>query len=368
VRILVDITHPAHALFFRGVIPLLERSGHQVRVTARDKDVTLPLLSAFGIEHQCLTTAGSSKIGRITELGVRNWRLLRVVRQFRPDVILAKHGLFACQVGWLAGVPAISFDDTDDAPIQQRLYFPFAWRIYTDRSYRTHIGKKHRRYNAVSPLAYLHPDVFTPQLEVLRRAGLDPTERLILCRLVSWTANHDIGHRGFDPAGSALAVRTLSHHGRVLISSEVPLPPELEPYRFHLPPEDLHHVMASASLYLGESATMATESAVLGVPAIHVSTRTLWYSQQLEQHQLLHNIADGAQALAKAEEILRDQTALQETRHRRDCYLEQADNLVSVILGAIEEVAAAKTSPLRTSAPAARNSILPADQGLSKTS
>ena len=36
---------------------------------------------------------------------------------------------------------------------------------------------------------------------------------------------------------------------------------------------DIHHVLYYANLFIGESATMATESAVLGIPARYPSPR-----------------------------------------------------------------------------------------------
>ena len=43
---------------------------------------------------------------------------------------------------------------------------------------------------------------------------------------------------------------------------------EFEPYRIAINPLDIHHVMAFADLYLGDSQTMAAEAGVLGVPFV----------------------------------------------------------------------------------------------------
>ena len=57
-------------------------------------------------------------------------------------------------------------------------------------------------------------------------------------------------------------------HGKVYITSERPLGAEFEPYRIAINPLDIHHVMAFADLYLGDSQTMAAEAGVLGVPFV----------------------------------------------------------------------------------------------------
>ena len=46
-RLLFDMGHPAHVHFFKNAIWELERRGHEVKVTARDKDVTIQLLRNY---------------------------------------------------------------------------------------------------------------------------------------------------------------------------------------------------------------------------------------------------------------------------------------------------------------------------------
>jgi predicted glycosyltransferase len=337
-RILIDITHPAHAHFFRPTLPVLRARGHEVAITSRDKDVTLRLLDAFGIEHEMLSRAGRTRWQLLVEMLVRVSRLRGVVKRFRPHLILAREGVFACQAGWLTGVPAISIDDTDDAPIQHALSFPFAWRVYTDRAYRKSVGSKQRFFKGVSCLAYLQPGVFEPDPSVLEAAGLGLEERLIFLRLVSWTSNHDYGHRGFDRHDLNRLLDRLEGFGRIVMSSEHALDEALEPYRITLDPQQIHHLMAFCSLYIGESPTMAAECAVLGVPAIHVSTRRVWYTEELQRYELLHNVDNSADCLALASNILQDSNYHLQNLKRRDHYLQEADDLVAVVLKAVEEV------------------------------
>ncbi len=46
-KILIDMGHPAHVHSFRNAIRELEKRGHSVKVTARDKDVALLKARAF---------------------------------------------------------------------------------------------------------------------------------------------------------------------------------------------------------------------------------------------------------------------------------------------------------------------------------
>ena len=57
-------------------------------------------------------------------------------------------------------------------------------------------------------------------------------------------------------------VKKISKYAKVFISSEGELPDELIKYKIHIKPEYMHHALSQASLFYGESATMAAESAV----------------------------------------------------------------------------------------------------------
>jgi hypothetical protein len=74
---------------------------------------------------------------------------------------------------------------------------------------------------------------------------------------------------------------------RVFISSESELPADLEPYRIQIPIEQMHHVQAAAALFVGESATMASESVCLGTPAIYIDQVGRGYTDEEAREGLL---------------------------------------------------------------------------------
>ena len=60
--------------------------------------------------------------------------------------------------------------------------------------------------------------------------------------------------------------------------------PLFEKYRIKINPLDMHHVMAFASLYIGDSQTMAAEAGVLGVPFVRFNdfVGRIGYLRELE--------------------------------------------------------------------------------------
>jgi predicted glycosyltransferase len=306
-RILVDIDHPVDVHFFKAAIYEWEKRKHKVLVAARDKEMTLQLLKSYSLEFTCVSTAGKSLWGLAKELLVRDYRLYRIARKFRPDLLIGFTGISAAHVGRLIGKPSIVFSDTEFAGLSHLLAYPLATAICTPGCYAGAVGSKQVRFRGYKELAYLHPNRFTPDPSVVREVGIEPKSKFFIVRFVGWGAAHDLREKGLSPANKVKFVRELAKHGRVLISSEGVLPEELLPYRSTVSVDKIHHVMAFATLYVGESATMASECAVLGVPAIFIAKTGRGYTTEQEKHYgLVFNFTDREHELAfnKMKELL----------------------------------------------------------------
>ena len=129
-----------------------------------------------------------------------------------------------------------------------------------------------RNHAPTHELAYLHPNLFTPDESVLERTGLKKGERFFIMRFVAFKGHHDINQRGLTLEQKMALVELMKPYGRVLITSERTEDPEFEQYRIPVPPEDIHSLMSFASLFVGDSQTMTSEAAILGVPAVKCNT------------------------------------------------------------------------------------------------
>ena len=267
-RILIEITHPAHVHFFRNAIIEFEKRGHEVAVTAREKDITIQLLENYEISFTTLSKIGRSKFSLAGELIARDVRLLNFCRKFKPDILTGISGVFAAHVGFLLRKPVVVWDDTEIATLAHKITHPFVAAIYSPDSFYKSFGKKHHLYPGLHELAYLHPKRFTADAEIVRSLGIDPEEKYCIIRMVSWQAHHDVGQHGFARDQKLEFIEEIAKHAKPYITSESPLPEELESYRLNIPVHKIHHVMAFASLCVGEGATMASESAVLGVGSL----------------------------------------------------------------------------------------------------
>lgn len=314
-------------------------------LTTRDKDLTLELVERFGLGElvdrgRSLGSAQSGLAGLGLELIGRTAKLCRVVRRVKPDVMAAIGGVFIAQAGFWTRVPSVVFYDTEHATLQNALTYPFCTAVVTPRCYGAWVPRrKHRSYAGYHELAYTHPRYFTPGAERLKPFGLAAGEAFIVLRLVSWGASHDVADHGFTAVRSA--VEALERHARVVISSEAPLPPELESRRLGGPLEDVHHLLAFARLVIGESATMASEAATLGTPAIFVSTSRRGYTdEQQERYGLVwtfdHPEHAQRQALDKAEQLLTLSPKAGDWAERRQALLTDTIDVTAFVADLVE--------------------------------
>ena len=312
-KILIDVTHPAHVHFFKGAAKELTDRGHQVRFVAREKEMTTKLLDEYGISYKTLSKIREGLFGLGVELIEHQARLIKVMRRFKPEVVLNIGGTFIVHAGKFMGVKTCVFTDTEHAKLSNSITFPFATYICTPESYIHQLGVKQTRYKGFQELAYLHPNQFSPNHEILDQLGLSEDDRFFILRLVSWGASHDVGLQGLSFEGQLELVNGLKEFGKVLITSEGDLPDMFQPYRINVSPIYIHDLLYYASMYIGEGATMASESAILGTPSIYVSPLELGYLDELEEkyHLMYHFRAGDADiekilSLAENSELKKD--------------------------------------------------------------
>ncbi len=270
-RILVDILHPNQAHFFRPLILRWRERGDEVQIVTRDKDITHQLLDSFGFTYICLSRQQRS-LRMALELVQRWLKMLGCLRRFRPDVTMSVTGISTAFPSRLLKVPNLAFTDTETAVLSNRIAFPFADRILTPQWFVGDFGPRHYRYRGFHEWSYLHPDEFKPDPECVRAEGIDPDEAYAVVRFVRWSAIHDKGELGLSPADAVTLVKELSRRMRVYLTSEVAPPPELLPFVAKVRVDRIHHVMAFARLMAGESPSMSTEAALMGVPAVLASS------------------------------------------------------------------------------------------------
>lgn len=280
-KILIDINHPAHVHFFKNVYWELSKDGHELLVTVTKKDIASLLLEKYCIPYIDMGSYGSSMFSKLINLPLKSLKLAFIAKKNKADILLGV-SFRVSHAGWLIGKTSFVFDDTEHATNEIRLFKPFATKIFTPECYTKDLGKKQVRYPGYHELAYLHPERFKPNAEVLSEMGLTENEKFFVLRFVAWDASHDIGHKGINLNNKRKLIEILKPHGKIIITSEKPLPYEFEPFRMSICPTKIHSLLYFAALYIGESPTMSTESALLGTPAVLINDWAINAGNMLE--------------------------------------------------------------------------------------
>ena len=341
-RVLIDVVHPAHALFFHRPIQMFRARGDAVIVASRAKDVTCQLLDQLGHEHQPISSAGSGLLGLGWELVRRDAALARLARRFRPDVMLGNSGVAISHVGRLLRIPSIAFADTETAPLQIRLSWPFLHRIVVPDDWEGPLpAGRSERLKGMKALSYFHPDHFQPDRARAIAAGLAPDRPNILIRLVEWKANHDIGKSGWSADVAATVVDALAPVAKLHVSAEGAAAEAFQPHLWRGAPSDLHHLMGHCDAVIGESCTIACEAAVLGVPALYAGVDMPGYVKGMARRGLIAALPPGrrAEIPAVAKALIAEKDAF---LARRAAWLAEAPDWAEAVVAVAERMAAGR--------------------------
>ena len=268
---LIQLSHPAHFHLYKNVAKNLMDNGHKVFILIKTKDILEDLLKQSGLPYYNILKEAhrKSKLGILWDMMVRDWRMLRFVRQNNVNLLTGSTPEVA-QVGWLTGRYRVNTgeDDMRVVPLFQKMAGPFVQTMLSPAVCDNwKLEGKSVKYASYHELAYLHPNHFAADKSVVEKYFPSDSPYFII-RFSSLNAHHDKGIRGINAEIAQRLVDILKPHGRIYITSERELEPQFEPYRIKINTLDMHHVMAFSTLYIGDSQTMAAEAGVLGVPFV----------------------------------------------------------------------------------------------------
>jgi len=339
-RIVVDLNHPADVHLFKNFIHIMKNRGHNILITASKKEVSIELLNLYNFEYINLGSYGKSLFNKLRNIPKLDYKMYKAVKNFNPDLFLGADSVRAPHVACFMGKPSISFEDTEHQKEQHLLYVPFTTKILTSSCFKKNFGTKQIRYNGYHELAYLHPNYFKPNPEVLHELGLSESDSYTIIRFVSWDASHDIWQSGIHNKKDL--VKMLEQYGRVFITSEAKLDVELEKYKLKISPDKLHDLLYYATLYIGEGATTASECAVLGTHAIYVNSLRLGYTdEEEERYGLVYNFSNKEnikkKVFDKALELLNNPNLKQEGKIKRENLVNDKIDVTAFMVQFVEQ-------------------------------
>ncbi len=301
-KILIDIGHPGHVHLFKNFAKEMQDKGHELLFTCRQKEFEIELLKAEGFKYVSFGKKYKTIYGKL--FGLLKFDFMETLQglKFKPDILMSHGSPYAAHASAILRKPHISLEDTGNME-QVRLYLPFTDCVLTSNAFHKELGSKQIRYQGYHELAYLHPSRFTPNTNIYDKLKIEQGSNYVLLRFVSWNASHDVNQSGLTIDEKKQLIQYLEKQYKVFISSEEQLPQEFEKYKIKIRPEEMHDVLALASMFIGEGATMASECAVLGTPAIYINSIMAGTIEEQEKYGLLFSFKNGKGVLDKIKEI-----------------------------------------------------------------
>ncbi|KAA3616667.1 MAG: DUF354 domain-containing protein [Calditrichaeota bacterium] len=330
-KVLFYLGHPAHYHLFKNVLSQLKTNGHSIYLLIKKKDILEELVKESGFNYLNIQPAGRKDDKLSIALGLlhRDCGILKACFKNRPDIMVGTSTEIT-HIGKLLKIPAINVneDDFDAVPLFAKMGYPLASCILAPNPCRT--GKwedKTVHYSGYHELAYLHPNQFLPDQERIKKyVNLD--ESFFLLRFAKLTAHHDTGKSGITTEIAQKIINILEPKGNIYITSERELESQFEKYRIKINPDDVHHALFYAEMYIGDSQTMAAEAAVLGTPSLRYNdfVGKLGYLDELEHD---YGLTFGIQTqypnqlFKKIEDLVNSENLQQEYKARRNRMLSE---------------------------------------------
>jgi len=342
-NIIIDINHPAHVHLLRNLYHELLNNGHKVWVTVKDIPIAKDLLDLYKIKYIEIGKKRDSLSGKAFSQVEYNFKVLQLVKKNKIRIGIGTSMTLA-HVSKLSKMQSIILDDDDDEvePLFVKYAHPFANVILSPKSLIGH--RKNTRtvfYSGYHELAYLHPKRFKPDKTILHKLGIHENDKFFILRFNAFKAHHDIGAEGINLEQKLKLVNLLRNYGKIFVTTEREIEPELIRYQLKVSPEKIHSLLYFATMYMGDSQTMASEAAILGTPALKCNSFAgkLSVPNELEKkYKLCYSFLPSKfdEYLTKIEILLNQPTLKQVWGNKRMKMLEDKEDVTGYLLWFIE--------------------------------
>ena len=276
-RFLFDLNDPAYFHFFKNLFSYFKENGYSFRVIARNKECLHELLSAQNISF---INRGKGSHFLLGKYAYSVYILLLTIIHliiFRPRLTLSLSSPYLITASRFLHIPTLTYDDTDYNP---RL-LPFIRRahyVFTPANYPYAFHKNHFHIKTFKELAYLVPT--TPGDGSFREA--------VFFRLTRTDSIHHASETRISLSGVIKEINRINLNHTTYLSSEIGFTDKLSNGVLFPDKVKIHQDLRKCCAFWGNSATMAAEAVILGVPSIFIGTEKFAYLKELEEYGLLY--------------------------------------------------------------------------------
>jgi uncharacterized protein len=274
-RILITLSHPSHANFFKEAAKILKKEGHEIFISTlkRGKLVQIVDKEFSGFERHIAGNHRGNRFSIIFNVNIlRFFKLLKYSFVNKIDFGLSVGSFTLGAALKLLFTPNVQFDDDPERKMNvllekitsSRVYFP---KVIEPRG-------KIKNFNALKEWAHLSPKYFNPDVNFLNEFGLKPKEYILIRDISTGSLNY----MGQDPNIILKIAEKIPKDIKVVLSLEDKKNFSKYPEEWIIlnePVFDFYSLMYFSKIVISTGDSMARESAMLGVPGIYCGFRDM---------------------------------------------------------------------------------------------
>lgn len=337
-KIAFFINTPAQAHMYKNITRKLKENGHEIKILARGYRETIDVLNGLDINYFLYMKAPKSKYVKSLIFPSNVFAAYMYLNSFKPDLLIG-HAFYSVYTSQLLRRPSIIFNDCDNAPVQFILVKPFVSAIITPKNFQLNLGEKQIRVDSYKEIAYLRPADFKPNKNIFNLLDISPEEKFVLIRFNAFDAAHDRGIKGFSLKEKRKLISELEKYVKVFISSEGILPNDIKQYSLRIPKHRIHDVLYYANMVIADTATIITESAILGTPAVVFHPKVKMIGNFIElgkENNLIFMYNNANKAIEKIIELVQKPNLKEEWQEKRERLLKDKIDFTKFMVWFIE--------------------------------
>ncbi len=277
-NILFDLLHPADVNLFKRSIYSFSHEGNALYITYRQRGV-LELIAKSELPEFEIVKLGvhrKSIFGKIFSIIQREFLAFRFLRKNKIRIVVCQ-GL-ACGIACkLLGIKILHYDDDSEYRLTFLLGKWFS-NIDVMPDFMPVTGKNFYKYKGYKELAYLHPNYFKPNIDILLEYGLQSNSYVFIREISNVSVNYQNRIGLLPEIISYLKEKDI----KILLSIEnKSLVNEFNQNCIILnePIKHLYSLIFFSRFVISSGDTMAREACLLGNPCIYTGGRIMQANQ-----------------------------------------------------------------------------------------
>lgn len=331
-NILVSIEHPADVNFYKNAIDLLNKKNINTHLIVRPRGRLVQIIEKEYPNMSCtpISRYYSTLLGKIFGLLEKNIKFISFLRKNKIDAVTGFADFCVAQAAQILRKPSVLF--TDDYEYKPGFYLAkfSATRLVIPASIPV-AGKNIVKFNGFKELAYLHPNYFKPNENVLKEYGLKQNAYVFIREISGTSLNYKSSNSIlFD------LLPYLSDMGFDLLLSleNKSLEEKLENKCTILrePVHDIHSLIKYAALTISSGDTIPRESCLVGTPAIYTGRRDMCVNKELIEMGCMFKVNDIPETLNTVKNIVENNLDKKVEESIRQAIKQKWDDTTEVIV------------------------------------